>query len=237
MSDIVKGRQPIKDDNKEDEEEDKEDAMTKEDEKFAVATLFEGVRNVPQISGTIHTYLSDGRFTASKDDHDMAIRIKNNLVVVFQAMVLFEDCLVKCTKTEEKFIFQRLQGVLGFRARRSDRSSKGILEPLAAIYVQARTQEIVSIVRSGRLPEPPEEHLTALLVALIDRRIFFLYRKRPLRIALCDVDHETRVTEYMGIVSDHINGASNAIFLYMGAMLTGVDIAQYTREKWKRPWE
>lgn len=176
-------------------------------------------------------------FTASKDNQDMAVRVKNNLVVLSQATVLFEDRLLQSTKTEEKFILQRLQGVLGFRARRTHRKGKPFLETLAAIYVQARTQEIISIVRSGRQPELPADQLTALLVTLIDRRIFFLYRKRPFRVTLGDVDHEKRVSEYLGIVSDHINGSSNAIFLYPGAMITGVDETECAKEKWKRPWE
>ncbi|KAJ0118868.1 feruloyl esterase B-2 [Diaporthe amygdali] len=144
---------------------------------------FEGVTNVGYIDGVIRQYLFDERFAMSDKDTDYAVWVKKNLIVAFQAHVLYEDCLTPKSYNnlaESKHrVMSQLQQDIGITAKHKGHCE--ILLSVLTIYKNARIYEIANTLQRGRLPQDPQDPLTSLLIELIDRYIMYNFIKTPLR--------------------------------------------------------
>lgn len=107
-----------------------------------------------------------------------------NLIVVFQGLVLFEDCLEKRAfgnhwKSQDKLIVGSiLQDALGYEVRTPDDNQT--LYTIATKYKAARTNFILEQLRNGNKPTDPQNPKQALLIQLIDRQIVFDWTKSTL---------------------------------------------------------
>lgn len=132
--------------------------------------------------GGLKQFLFDRQFASSTDD--IRTVVQKNLVVLFQAHLLYEDCFteaaVKSKKESMDCAMQSLQAVVKMPPPNSSvPANKQLVAVLLEKYASARREYIIKELKGKKIPPLPEDPLTALLIKLIDRYLCFTVLKIP----------------------------------------------------------
>lgn len=135
---------------------------------------------LPDIDGDVFHALFHERQTGETEPSYRVVALKN-LIDLFQACVLFEDCSTKPAFGDSwhwqtpAIVGSRLLVALGYHVK--NYKDNNILHIITKKYKIARTKFILNQLREGKDPQDPKDPQEALLIQLIDRKIVFDYTK------------------------------------------------------------
>lgn len=137
----------------------------------------------PSIDGFVYQAIFHTRYISEPEQSYKTVVLKN-VIIAFQGLVLFEDCLVHDAfgKNLYKFkprVLSALQAALGFPIRHPE--DKTIINVIAGEYKRGRVRHVLKRLDAGKEPEKPTNRMEALLVELIDRCLMFECSKSPVR--------------------------------------------------------
>lgn len=196
----------------------------------------EGLAPVGVYGFVFHALLHE-RQTCDTEPSYKVIVLKN-LIALFQALLLFEDCLAARPYGGHwnlqvlKIASSTLQGALGYEVRTNEDNET--LYITTCKYKAARTKFILSQLRDGNEPEDPKGPGEALLIQLIDRKIVYDYTKSPLISKLKKPAGMARVALRAQTVKDTLADAAarNSLYTDFGAMVP----LNIRGDALKRPW-
>ncbi|CAN8106001.1 unnamed protein product [Discula destructiva] len=141
--------------------------------------------------------------------------ILKNLIVIFQGMTLFEDCLLKgfrykqsngASLDSKRRVLSSLQKAIGYPVN-GDRDNK-IIYVITKEYKEARIRHIMRLQKMGKDSEQPTTPMEMLLIRLIDRCIVFGHTKEPLRNSRDERTGVKRVAARVETIEDALASCS-----------------------------
>lgn len=138
------------------------------------ALSFHGITTIDSSFDSVITdFLSNPKFSSSDDD--TMTTVQKNLIILFQAFALFEDCHDVGTKKSRKSSRRKLLRAILRTMGTCPASFKGVtaIDRLLATYGGVRHAELLRLQTLGQSPTPPTNPRTALLIRLIDRYLVF----------------------------------------------------------------